>query len=100
METVTAQEGEPRGCVIDKDLEGSGETELEKDVREGSRNVEMVNVESRSRSEFSAMVHASGLTWLPLYSHFNCNCYRHLALVAHAAHAAHLVIIPTGRSND
>jgi hypothetical protein len=80
METVTAQEGEPRGCVIDKDLEGSGETELEKDVREGSRNVEMVNVESRSRSEFSAMVHASGLTWLPLYSHFNCNCHRHLTL--------------------
>jgi hypothetical protein len=37
IETVTVQEGEPRCCAIDKDLEGSGETELEKDVREGSK---------------------------------------------------------------
>jgi hypothetical protein len=50
METVTAQEGEPRCCVIDKDtLEGSEETESGRDVRESSEmrsDVEMVDVES------------------------------------------------------
>ena len=76
---MTAQEAEPRCCVIDKDLEGAEETESGRDVRRAQRHdVEMVDVETRecrSRSDCvpTVFVFRDGSVGVRLELHSACH---------------------------